>query len=156
MKAILNNTAGEIRETIESGDGWEIVEVKRADVTTAAGAKRIFEAMAGDDIDKQELFLVIALDGASKVLYTKIIFKGTLNQSLVHPREVFSDAIRERAAGIIIAHNHPSDTASPSRADRQITDRLKESGKILGIELLDHIIVTPSGNYFSFSDDGLI
>jgi len=155
MREITEN-AGEIRETVASGDGFEIVEISRHTVSHAHTAKRIFEAMAGDDFSKQEKFFVMALDGASKPIYTKTIFKGTLNQSLVHPREVFADAVQQRAAGIIIGHNHPSDTATPSRADIQITQRLKEAGKILGIELIDHIIITPAGDYYSFEEEQIL
>ncbi|RUM71266.1 MAG: hypothetical protein DSZ07_00795, partial [Sulfurovum sp.] len=78
-----------------------------------------------------------------------------LNQSLVHPREVFADAIAARAAGIIIAHNHPSGTLSASRADIAITQRLDEVSKLVGIELLDHVILAKDG-FYSFSDEGLL
>lgn len=104
---------------------------------------------------KQEHFLCITLDGASRIIKTRTVFIGTLNQSLVHPREVFVGAITDLAAGIIIVHNHPSQTLKPSDADKRITDRLKEVGKLVGIELLDHVIITKNG-YYSFSDKGLI
>jgi DNA repair protein RadC len=103
----------------------------------------------------QEYFLTITLDGASHIINTRTVFIGTLNHSLVHPREVFADAISDRAAGIIIAHNHPSGTCEPSRADLQITQRLKEVAKLVGIELLDHLILTKEG-YYSFSDEGVL
>jgi DNA repair protein RadC len=103
----------------------------------------------------QEYFLSVTLDGASHIINTRTVFIGTLNQSLVHPREVFADAIADRAAGIIIAHNHPSGTCEPSRADIQITQRLKEVSKLVGIELLDHVILTKDG-YYSFSDEGML
>ena len=95
------------------------------------------------------------MDGASHIINTRTVFIGTLNQSLVHPREVFADAIADRAAGIIIAHNHPSGTLEASRADIQITQRLKEVSKLVGIELLDHVILSKNG-YYSFSDEGLL
>ncbi len=103
----------------------------------------------------QEHFLSITLDGASRVIETRIVSIGTLTQSLVHPREVYADAIADRAAGIVVAHNHPSGTLEPSRADRTVTDRLREVGDLVGIELLDHVILSPEG-YFSFSDEGLL
>jgi len=103
----------------------------------------------------QEYFLTITLDGASHIINIRTVFIGTLNQSLVHPREVFADAIADRAAGLIIAHNHPSGTCEPSRADIQITQRLKEVAKLVGIELLDHVILTKEG-YYSFSDEGML
>ena len=104
---------------------------------------------------KQEYFLCITLDGASHIIQKRIISIGTLNQSLVHPREVFADAIADRAAGIIIAHNHPSGQLLPSIEDKRVTKRLKEVGAIMGIELLDHVILSGEG-YFSFRDEGLL
>ena len=103
----------------------------------------------------QEHFLSITLDGASRVIETRIVSIGTLTQSLVHPREVYADAIADRAAGIVVAHNHPSGTLEPSRADRTVTERLREVGNLVGIELLDHVILSPEG-YFSFADEGLL
>jgi DNA repair protein RadC len=104
---------------------------------------------------RQEYFLTITLDGASHIINVRTVFIGTLNQSLVHPREVFADAIADRAAGIIIAHNHPSGTLIPSRADISITERLKEVSKLIGIELLDHVILAKDG-FYSFADEGLL
>jgi len=104
---------------------------------------------------KQEHFLTITLDGASHIINSRVVFIGTLNQSIVHPREVFADAIADRAAGIIIAHNHPSGTLEASRADLQITQRLQEVSKLIGIELLDHLILTREG-FYSFADEGLL
>jgi len=102
---------------------------------------------------RQEYFIAITLDGASRMIRKRVITVGTLNQSLVHPREVFADAVTDRAAGIIIAHNHPSGRCFPSSEDRRVTDRLRESGILLGIELLDHVIVTKEG-WYSFSEEG--
>ena len=93
---------------------------------------------------KQEHFVVMTLDGANRLIAKRIITIGTLNASLVHPREVFADAITDRAASIIVAHNHPSGSTEPSRADIDLTNRLKEAGKILGISVLDHLIITKS------------
>ncbi len=104
---------------------------------------------------KQEYFLCITLDGASHIIEKRIISIGTLNQSLVHPREVFSDAITDRAAGIIIAHNHPSGQLEASIEDKRVTKRLKEVGTIMGIELLDHVILSRDG-YLSLRDEGLL
>jgi len=103
----------------------------------------------------QEHFILLTLDGASHIINTHVVFIGTLNQSLVHPREVFSLAISDRAAGIIIAHNHPSGTLEASRPDLAITQRLQEVARLVGIDLLDHVILSKEG-YFSFSDEGLL
>ena len=102
----------------------------------------------------REHFIAITLDGASRVIGTHTISIGTLNQSLVHPREVFYLAIKDKAAAIILAHNHPSGQLFPSRADKQVTTRLKEVGKLIGIDVVDHIILAPEGYYsFQESDD---
>ena len=91
---------------------------------------------------KQEYFVCLTLDGANRLISKRIITIGTLTGSLVHPREVFAEAISDRAASIIVAHNHPSGNLQSSDADRQVTERLKEAGVLLGINLVDHIIVT--------------
>lgn len=94
---------------------------------------------------KQECFAVITLDGANRLIDSSIVFVGTLNQSLVHPREIFAKAIEDRAASVVLAHNHPSGNPEPSAEDLVITDKLKQAGSLLGIEVLDHLIVTSHG-----------
>ena len=117
---------------------------------------------AFDEDPTVEWFITIALNRKNKPLGRFVITKGTANSSLVHPREVFRPAIIESASAIIVAHNHPSGDPEPSRADREITKSLGEAGRILGIDLLDHIII---GNklddpqhigYYSFQEAGLI
>lgn len=93
---------------------------------------------------KQEHFVCLTLDGVNRLIAQRVVTIGTLTASLVHPREVFADAITDRAAGIIVAHNHPSGSLEISQADRDVTDRLTEAGKLLGITLIDHIVVTKS------------
>jgi DNA repair protein RadC len=100
-----------------------------------------------------EQFIVITLDGEHKVIETKVISSGILNRAIIHPREVFRSAITDNACSIVIAHNHPSGSLEPSKEDRDITFRLKEAGQLLGIEVLDHIIVSIKG-YFSFLEEG--
>ena len=121
-------------------------------ITTAS---RAYEYLHEYHHQDREHFIAITLDGASRVINTHIISIGTLNQSLVHPREIFYKAIQDKAAAIIIAHNHPSGQLSPSRADTQVTTRLKEAGNLIGINIVDHIILTPDG-YYSFQDEGLL
>ena len=91
---------------------------------------------------KQEYFVCLTLDGANRLIAKRVISIGTLTASLVHPREVFAEAITDRAASIIVGHNHPSGNLEPSAADKQVTERLKEAGETLGINLLDHLIIT--------------
>jgi len=104
---------------------------------------------------KQEYFLTFTLNGANNLIQKRTVFIGTLNQSLVHPREVFADAIADRAAGVIFVHNHPSGSVEPSKEDISITNRLVEVGKLIGINVVDHIIVSKDG-YFSFDEKSMI
>lgn len=91
---------------------------------------------------KQEHFVSLSLDGANRLIQRRIVSVGTLNASLVHPREVFADIITDRAAGVIVAHNHPSGTVEPSPEDIETTKRLRDVANLLGIGFYDHLIVT--------------
>lgn len=102
---------------------------------------------------KQEHFICISVNGANEVIASRVVTVGLVNRTQVHPREVFSDPITDRASAIIIAHNHPSGALAPSREDIEITKQIKTSGEILGIRLLDHIIFNHRGNY-SFLEHG--
>ncbi|WP_428025586.1 RadC family protein [Arcobacter sp.] len=120
-----------------------------------SNANDVFEEIKPYKNKRQEYFLTLYLDGANNLIETKIITIGTLNQSLVHPREVYSYAIEKRCASIIVAHNHPSGILKPSNEDIKVTLRLKETGKILGIELLDHVIFTNEG-FVSLKEEGVL
>jgi DNA repair protein RadC len=102
-----------------------------------------------------EEFGVLALDTRNRLKKLCIISKGSLNGSLVHPREVYREAVTLRAAGLILFHNHPSGDPTPSQEDLELTRRLREAGRIMGIEILDHIILG-AGCFLSFKDKGLI
>jgi len=104
---------------------------------------------------QQEHFVCISLNGASEVIEKRIVTIGLLNKSPVHPREVFADVIADRAAAVIFVHNHPSGELQPSESDLNIHRQLTESGKILGIQVLDHVIVNRKG-YYSFQEAGLL
>lgn len=99
----------------------------------------------------QEHLIVVALDGSYEVLSNRIISIGSANRVEVHPREVFAEAISDRAAAVVLAHNHPSKSLEPSKEDIAATQRVLKAGKILGIALLDHIIFS-NGEYFSFRE----
>jgi len=103
----------------------------------------------------QEHFLCVSLNGANEVIQVRVVTIGLVNQSHVHPREVFSDVIVERASAIIMAHNHPSGRVEPSREDAEVTQRIKAAGDLLGIELLDHIVFTQN-SYYSFAEHDLL
>ncbi|MDD5244111.1 MAG: JAB domain-containing protein, partial [Syntrophorhabdaceae bacterium] len=98
---------------------------------------------------------LILLNTRNKIIGLSTVSIGTLNASLVHPREVFKDAIRHSASSVVIAHNHPSGDPEPSEEDLKITRRLVESGKILGIEVLDHIIIGKD-TFVSLKTKGLL
>lgn len=104
---------------------------------------------------KKEHFVTFFLDARNQEIKREIISIGSLNANLVHPREVFEPAIRHLAAQIVIAHNHPSGDTEPSEEDLTITKRLVEVGKILGIDILDHVIVAKTG-HFSFKEKKLL
>ena len=103
--------------------------------------------------DREE-FLVLLLDAKNKLLGFNVVSVGSLTSSLVHPREVFKPAILANAASIILLHNHPSGDPIPSAEDLHITGRLKKTGEIMGIRVLDHIIIGNCGAFVSFMDDG--
>jgi len=104
---------------------------------------------------RKEHFVIFYLDSRNQEIKREIISVGSLNANLVHPREVFEPAVRNLAAQIILAHNHPSGDPEPSEDDLLLTKKLVESGKILGIEVIDHIIVAKD-NFFSFKNKGII
>ncbi len=103
----------------------------------------------------REHLMAIFLNARNEMLYKKPMFTGTLNANLVHPREIFQEALKQNAASVILVHNHPSGDAEPSEDDLAITKRLTEAGKIMGIDVLDHIIITKS-KAFSFKEKKLI
>jgi len=104
---------------------------------------------------KQEYFVCLSLNGANEVIENRVVTVGLLDSNQVHPREVYADPLTDRAASIIVAHNHPSGTLEASPEDVALTDRLARAGKLLGIPLLDHIIVTKRG-YLSLKQAGYL
>ncbi len=104
---------------------------------------------------RQEHFVALNLNGGNRVLSTCVVSVGLVDQSLVHPREVFSEAVRERAARVIVCHNHPGGALAPSEEDIGVTRSLLKASRVLGIALLDHVIVSDEG-YFSFREGGLM
>lgn len=124
-------------------------------LTAPEQAAAAFCALVGDP--DREYFVALLLDGKNRITGIYQVSQGSLNQSIVHPRETFKAAILANSAAIILAHNHPSGDLTPSREDIDITRRLKEAGDLLGIRVLDHVIVdTESQKYNSFTESGLI
>jgi len=125
------------------------------DAVKVTGANDVIPLLADIADKKQEHFVCISLNGAHEVIEKRIVTIGLVDRSPVHPREVYADVISDRAAAVIFAHNHPSGDLKPSNSDLKIQEQLTEAGKILGISVLDHIIVTKKG-YLSFQEAGLI
>lgn len=104
---------------------------------------------------KREYFVALYLNARNQLVHKETISIGTLNASLIHPREIFKPAVEHLAASLIIAHNHPSGDTEPSHDDMMVTKRITESGRLMGIELVDHIIITHSA-FYSFQEKGVL
>ncbi|BEV02998.1 RadC family protein [Chryseobacterium gambrini] len=122
-------------------------------ISGSDGAYQIFRTHLSDL--RTEAFWAIFLNQSNRVIHLAQLTQGGINQSIVDIRVLFKTALDHFSTGIIVAHNHPSGNLKPSREDIEITQKIKEAGKMLGIQLLDHLIVTQN-SYFSFSDDGLL
>jgi len=104
---------------------------------------------------KKEIFISVLLDAKNRLLREHKISEGTLTNSLIHPREAFKEAVKESAASVIFVHNHPSGDPEPSKDDITITERLKNAGNIIGIQVLDHVIIG-DGKYVSLKEKGVL
>lgn len=129
-------------------EGSILYDVRRLSTPSEAAGlgKRFLE-----DLDREQV-IVCCLDNKNQPVSINVVSVGTLNSSLVHPREVFKTAILSNAASIILFHNHPSGDPEPSQEDINITTRIKDAGEILGIELLDHIIIGSNGEFRSLKE----
>ncbi|MFA5508678.1 MAG: JAB domain-containing protein [Vulcanimicrobiota bacterium] len=107
------------------------------------------------DRDKEH-FWVIGLNGANVIQYIELVSLGLINRTLVHPREVFRFAISKAVCSIIVAHNHPSGDPTPSADDLACTRQLVDAGQVVGIRVLDHVIMTVEGHYFSMMEKGVL
>ena len=134
--------------------GRRSLEVVRERPGPYRGARDVFEYLqpkvAGQE---KEMFFALLLDSKNRLLRDEVVSIGTLTASLVHPREVFRPAIRESAASILVAHNHPSGDPSPSAEDLDVTARLRSAGELIGIPVLDHVILG-AGTYTSLAERG--
>ncbi len=117
--------------------------------------KDIFEELREFRDKKKEYFFVFYLDTRNTEIKRELISVGSLNSNIAHPREIFEPAIRYLSAQIILVHNHPSGDPQPSEEDLELTRKIVEGGKILGIEVLDHVVITKE-NYFSFAENKLL
>ena len=146
--------AAQIKACFELGRREELEpELKDFDIKNPESVVKAIRASIKDKA--KEHFKLILLNPRNKITGISTISVGTLNASLVHPREVFKDAIVHSAASVVLAHNHPSGDPEPSEDDLKITKKLVESGEILGIEVIDHIIIGKN-NFSSLKERGLI
>ena len=121
-------------------------------ISSSAHVIRLFDFLRRET---REHFWAAHLDSKNKLLCLDPISTGSLNASIVHPREVFKSCLLSSAAALLLVHNHPSGDPTPSAEDREITMRLKEASELLGIRLLDHVIIG-DGRHYSFADHGLL
>ena len=122
--------------------------------TRFTSPSQIFELFRDLEHETKEHFLALHLDGKNRIVCFERVSVGSLNQAIVHPREVYKGAVLSSAAALLVLHNHPRGDPTPSKEDLAITTRLREAGEIVGITLLDHIIVG-AGKYCSFTEQGL-
>lgn len=154
MKGIGEAKAVQIQAALELGKRIERLRYDDRYVIRSPedGAKYVMEDMR---FLSQEHFVCLYLNTKNQVLNKQTIFIGSLNASIVHPREVFKEAFRRSAASIICVHNHPSGDPTPSREDIEVTKRLVECGKIIGIDLLDHLIIGDK-KFISLKEKGYV
>jgi DNA repair protein RadC len=154
IKGIGLAKAAQIKACFELGKRQDLEpELKNYDIKNPQSVVKAIRASIKDKA--KEHFKLILLDTRNKIIGISTISIGTLNASLVHPREIFKEAIIHNSASVVLAHNHPSGDPEPSEEDLTITKRLVDSGKILGIEVIDHIIIGKT-NFSSFKERGLI
>lgn len=132
----------------------EAMNRERPNLTSASNAVRYLQAIyAGLD---HETFSVLFIDKRHRLIEAVEMFRGTIDGASVHPREVVKESLWRGAAAVILAHNHPSGIAEPSNADERITQVLKDALALIDVRVLDHIIIGSTGQYFSFTERGLI
>lgn len=123
--------------------------------TRFTAPSQVYETFSFLMKETKEMFITLHLDGKNRIIVMDLVSIGSLNQSIVHPREVFKTACLSNAAALILIHQHPTGDPSPSSEDIAITRRLKEAGEIMGIKILDHIIIGQD-EYLSFVERGLL
>ena len=135
--------------------GKRLFQDKKVAISQILKPQDVFDSLKEVSLSKKEHFVVFFLDSRNQEVHREIISVGTINASLVHPREVFEPAVRYLSVQVILAHNHPSGELEPSEEDLIVNKRLVDAGKVLGIEVLDHIIVTKD-SFISFKEKGLL
>jgi DNA repair protein RadC len=144
---------------------FEVIRIKQ-EIKESTAPFTVYRITSPDDAHKlaasyiadedREVFLVMMLNTKNQVIGLHRAHVGSLNASIVHPRDVMKSAILNNAASIIVSHQHPSGDTTPSREDIEVTKRLAEAGRVLGIEVLDHVIVSHTGNHTSLKEKGYL
>jgi len=153
LKGVGLSRAASLGAAMELARRWERREDQGLPLVDTPA--RVWERLGFLREKKKEYFVALYLNACNRLLHQETVSIGTLTASLVHPREVFAPAVERSAAGVLVAHNHPSGDLRPSPEDRETTRRLAAAGRILGIPLLDHVLVAESG-YLSFRERGLM
>ncbi|MDR5591640.1 JAB domain-containing protein [Christiangramia sp. SM2212] len=124
--------------------------------SSVSAAELLYNAWNKDQIGLQECFKVMLLNNGNKVKGIFEVSTGGITGTLVDLRILFAVVLKTLSVNLIIAHNHPSGTLKPSEADKRLTEKIKKAGELLDIKILDHLILTPDGDYFSFADSGIL
>lgn len=138
-----------IRKAIVEVENKPFLQVKETIGESVSSPQLVADMMEEEAKADREYFWILHLNTANKLIEKELITIGTLNSAIVHPREVFKKAIINGAASILTVHNHPGNQNKPSNEDLKTWDNLEEAGKIIGISVIDHLIITPSGMYYS-------
>ncbi len=155
IKGIKEGKASQVLAIAELFKRFKTLKSMRRDIKVTS-PKDLADLLMGEMNElNQEILKVILLSTKNTIIGIKDIFKGSLNTSVVHPREIYKEAINKNSASIIICHNHPSGDPTPSKEDINITLRVKECGNIIGIQLIDHIIIG-NNKFISLKERGLI
>ena len=152
MKNLFNSSISEIEITYRN-------TVPRNQMRTVASSRDAVDAFRdiwSNQMEHVEQFYILMINRANKVLGYTLIATGGVSATVVDPKIIFQAALKANASQIICAHNHPSGNNKPSEADVRITDKIKAAGQFLDINLLDHVIMTPDDNFYSFADEGRI
>lgn len=124
--------------------------------SSASATELLFEAWNRDQIGLQECFKIMLLNNANKVKGIYSVSTGGITGTMVDLRIVFAVILKSLTTAVILAHNHPSGTLKPSEADKRLTQKIRNAAELFDVKVLDHLILTPDGTYFSFADEGLL
>lgn len=153
IKGIGKDKSIMLKAAFEIGKRSKFEKIEKKQILSSKDASIVLENdLRGLD---KEHFIILMLNTKNFLLGVETVSIGSLNSSIVHPRELFKSAINKSAAAIILAHNHPSGDATPSREDIEVTKRIKSGGQLLGIDVIDHIIIGDN-SYYSFKEEKMI